>query len=318
MEHHEYDEYEEYGEAAGTPLALGLAWFSIGLGALELFAPGTIARLIGVPDDDRNVNILRAMGAREAANGFAILAQPDNATWLWSRVGGDAIDLAYLASAMGADESEDSKLALAGAAVLGVAALDVLCARQLGREGAPPERQSATVHVEHAITVNRPIEQVYGFWRNFENFPRFMAHLESVEKIGERRSRWRAKGPAGTSFEWAADTLEEVENERIVWESIEGSDVRSRGAVHFDRAPGARGTEVRVKLEYTPPGGSLGRAVAWLFGEEPAQQVRDDLRRFKQIIETGEVVLSDGPALWRPAQPAETAEQIRTLAGAHR
>lgn len=185
MEHHEYDEYEEYGEAAGTPLALGLAWFSIGLGALELFAPGTIARLIGVPDDDRNVNILRAMGAREAANGFAILAQPDNATWLWSRVGGDAIDLAYLASAMGADESEDSKLALAGAAVLGVAALDVLCARQLGREGAPPERQSATVHVEHAITVNRPIEQVYGFWRNFENFPRFMAHLESVEKIGE-------------------------------------------------------------------------------------------------------------------------------------
>ena len=103
-----------------------------------------------------------------------------------------------------------------------------------------------------------------------------------------------------------------------MWESIEGSDVRSRGAVHFDRAPGARGTEVRVKLEYTPPGGSLGRAVAWLFGEEPAQQVRDDLRRFKQIIETGEVVLSDGPALWRPAQPAETAEQIRTLAGAHR
>jgi uncharacterized membrane protein len=310
----------EYGVHTGDAaqrLALGLAWFSIGLGTVELFAPGTIARLIGVPDDDRNVNILRAMGAREAANGFAILAQPDNAAWLWSRVGGDAADLAYLASAMGSDESYDSKLALASAAVLGVAALDVLCARQLGRGLPAPKRESRTVHVEHAVTVNRPIEQVYGFWRNFENFPRFMAHLESVEKVGDRRSRWRAKGPAGTSFAWAADTVEEVENERIVWESIEGSDVRTRGAVYFDRAPGARGTEVRVKLEYTPPGGGLGRAVAWLFGEEPAQQVRDDLRRFKQIIETGEVVLSDGPGLWRPAQPAETAEQIRTLAGAH-
>lgn len=272
-----------------------------------------------MPEDERHIGILRAMGARETANGLAILAQPDSAAWLWSRVGGDAIDLTYLASATGSDRAEGQRLALAACAVLGVAALDVYTARQLGRPGADQRpRGRAPVRVERAITINRPIEQVYGFWRSFENFPRFMAHLQSVEKLDERRSRWRATAPAGTSVAWDAETTEEVENERLAWRSVEGSDVHTAGTVRFDRAPGARGTEVRVSLEYTPPGGALGRAVAWLFGEEPGQQVSDDLRRFKQIMETGEVVLSEGPGLSRAARPPRTAEQVWTLAGAHR
>jgi uncharacterized membrane protein len=296
-------------------LAIALGWFSIALGVAELVAPRELARLIGVPDDERNRTILRGLGAREVANGIAILAQPDSPAWLWSRVGGDVIDLAYLGSASGSNDAEAARLNAAAAAVLGVTALDVLCARGLHDGGDRVQSRSRDVTVEHAITVNRPIEEVFAFWRRFENFPRFMGHLESVEALGTRRSRWRAKGPAGTSFEWEAELTDEVENERLGWRSLEGSDVQTSGSVRFERAPGARGTEIRVKLQYTPPAGRLGRTVAWLFGEEPEQQVGDDLRRFKQILETGEVVLSEGPGLWRAAQPPASAEQVRAAAG---
>jgi uncharacterized membrane protein len=172
--------------------------------------------------------------------------------------------------------------------------------------------------VERVTTVSRPIEDVYHFWKNFENFPRFMRHLESVQVTGDRRSRWCAKGPAGMRVEWEAETIRDDENEWIAWRSLEGSDVQNSGSVRFTPAPGARGTEVRVQLEYTPPGGALGRSVAWLFGEEPDQQVHEDLHRFKQLMETGEIPLSEGPGLWRAAQPAADPEQIRKLAGVRR
>jgi len=175
---------------------------------------------------------------------------------------------------------------------------------------------SSGVRVERAATINRPIEEVYNFWRNFQNFPRFMRHVESVEILGERFSRWRAKGPAGMTVEWEAEMIED-RDDWIAWRSMEGADVQNSGSVRFQRAPGVRGTEVRVQLEYYPPAGALGRGIAWLFGEEPAQQIADDLRRAKQLLETGEIPLSEGPGLWRPAQPAADPQQIRDLAGVH-
>jgi uncharacterized membrane protein len=141
-----------------------------------------------------------------------------------------------------------------------------------------------------------------------------MRHLESVQAVGER-SHWRAKGPAGMSVEWDAEIVTDQENEWIAWRSLEGSDVENSGSVRFTRAPGARGTEVRVQLQYNPPGGRLGRGLAWLFGEEPDQQIHEDLRRFKQLMETGEVPLSDGPSLYRPAQPAANPQEVRSIAG---
>jgi uncharacterized membrane protein len=117
------------------------------------------------------------------------------------------------------------------------------------------------------------------------------------------------------TVEWDAEIITERENEAISWRSVEGADVENHGSVTFEHAPGARGTEVRVELSYIPPAGELGRVVAKLFGEEPEQQVRDDLRRFKQLMETGEIPLSDGPGLWRPAQPAGSADEVRSLAG---
>jgi uncharacterized membrane protein len=142
------------------------------------------------------------------------------------------------------------------------------------------------IKVEESITINnRRPEELYRFWRSFENLPRFMDHLQSVTTTGGNRSHWVAKAPAGTSVEWDAEVYNEKEGELIAWRSLEGSEVDNAGSVHF--TPSGNGTEVRVVLKYDPPGGALGAAVAKLFGEEPSQQIQEDLRRFKQLMETG-------------------------------
>jgi len=168
------------------------------------------------------------------------------------------------------------------------------------------------LHVRAAITVNKPVAQVYTFWRDLELLPLFMTHLESVRTTGTQTSHWVAKAPAGRTVEWDARIVDDRPDELIGWRSVEGGDVPNDGTVRFAPAPGGRGTEVRVELRYEVPGGKLGALVARLFGEEPEQQVRDDLRRFKQVLETGEVVRSEGSPegtrtrrqlAQRPAQP---------------
>ncbi len=144
------------------------------------------------------------------------------------------------------------------------------------------------LHVKKSVTVNRSREDVYRFWRKLENLPRFMYHLESVEAAGDKRSHWVAKAPAGTSVEWDAEIVEDRPNEIISWRSLAGSGIKNAGSVRFVEAPGDRGTEVHVELQYEAPAGSVGAVIAKLFGEEPAQQIRDDLRRFKQVMETDE------------------------------
>ena len=150
------------------------------------------------------------------------------------------------------------------------------------------------VHVDESVTINQPIEILYRFWRNLENLPRFMRHLDSVERVTDTLSRWRAKGPAGSKIEWTAEIINEVPNQVIGWRSIEGSDVVSAGSVNFDDAGPGRGTRVRVLLQYSPPGGKLGAAVARLLGRDPGSEIREDLRQFKQLLETGEIPTTAG------------------------
>jgi uncharacterized membrane protein len=152
----------------------------------------------------------------------------------------------------------------------------------------------AGVHVDESVTINQPVEILYRFWRNLENLPRFMRHLESVERVTDTLSRWRAKGPAGSTIEWNAEIINEVANQVIGWRSIEGSDVVSAGSVNFDDAGPGRGTRVRVRLQYSPPGGKLGAAVAKLLGRDAGSEIREDLRQFKQILETGEIPTTAG------------------------
>ena len=148
------------------------------------------------------------------------------------------------------------------------------------------------IRVERSITIMRPVEELFRFWRDFENLPRVMGHLEAVTVKSLTRSHWTAKGPAGSKIEWEAEIINERPNELIAWKSIEGALVPNAGSVHFTPAPGDRGTEVRVVLEYAPPAGRLGAQVARLLGEEPGIQVREDLWRLKQLMETGEITVS--------------------------
>jgi uncharacterized membrane protein len=148
--------------------------------------------------------------------------------------------------------------------------------------------QRRGVTVRRTISINKPVEDVYAFWRDFENLPRFMRHLESVTADGAR-SHWVARAPAGRTISWDAEIVEEKPNELIAWRSLEHADVRNAGVVSFERGPGGRGTTIRVSLTYAPPGGKLAAVVAKLFGEEPGQQVQDDLRGLKQLLEAGEV-----------------------------
>ncbi len=152
------------------------------------------------------------------------------------------------------------------------------------------------IKVERAVTVNRPREELYRMWRNFENLPRFMQHLESVrvDSSDRGRSHWVAKAPVGKTIEWDAEVIEERENELLVWKSLPGSSVESMGRVEFMDAPAGRGTIVHVSMHYNPPAGSFGAAVARLFREEPGLQIKNDLHHFKQIMETGEVATVDG------------------------
>jgi uncharacterized membrane protein len=153
---------------------------------------------------------------------------------------------------------------------------------------------SRGVHVEETYTVNRRPDELYAFWRKLDQLPRFMTHLSAVTELDERRSHWVVKAPAGRTVEWDAEIINEIPNELIGWRTIDGADVVSAGSVRFTRAPADRGTEVRVRLQYSPPAGKLGARIARLLGHEPSQTIREDLRRFKQLMEAGEVPTTAG------------------------
>ena len=148
------------------------------------------------------------------------------------------------------------------------------------------------IHVEESVSINKPIHEVYRFWRNLENLPSFMQHLESVSMREAGVSHWVATGPAGMKVEWDARIINEIDNKLIGWQSLDGSTVSTAGSVNFDDTE--HGTRVRVHLQYNPPGGRVGAAIARLFGKEPNQTIREDLRRFKQLMETGEIPTTEG------------------------
>jgi uncharacterized membrane protein len=150
------------------------------------------------------------------------------------------------------------------------------------------------IKVEKTVTINKPAEELYRFWRNFENLPRFMKHLKSVTVYNDTRSHWVASAPLGTNVEWDADIIKDEANHLIAWASAENADVDNSGFVRFQPATGGRGTEVKVVMEYNIPGGAVSAAIAKLLGEEPEQQIGDELRRFKMLMEAGEIATTEG------------------------
>jgi uncharacterized membrane protein len=154
------------------------------------------------------------------------------------------------------------------------------------------------VKVETAVTIDRPAAELYRFWRDFERLPQVMSHLQSVSVHGDK-SHWVARPGLGVNLEWDAEIINDRPDELVAWRSLQGSAIGTAGSVHFDPAPGGRGTEVRVALKIDPPAGKAGVALARLFGADPRQEIRADLRRFKQLMEAGELPTIAGQSTCR-------------------
>ena len=276
-------------------LAKGLGYFSIALGAAELIAPEWLAKTIGIRPRPL---LTRLLGLREVTAGIGILGQERPEGWMWSRVAGDAMDLALLGTARKEERCiEEQPLNVAIATVAGVTIVDILCAFLLRGEKGGDGAQAV-----QTITIDRTPEELFNFWRNFENLPKVMQNVESVRRTGDGRSHWVARGPGGKTVEWDAEITNERPNESISWRAENGYFSHS-GTVSFVRAPGDRGTIVRVELEYQQVGGSLGHSLARLFGQAPEQKIQLDLYRLKQTLETGMVITTEG-------QPAGRASSL--------
>lgn len=158
--------------------------------------------------------------------------------------------------------------------------------------------QNEPIHVEKSIIINKSPEELYAFWRDFENLRTIMSHLESVTQTRGKRSHWVAKGPAGVPVEWDAEITADKKNEMISWRALEDADVPNEGSVYFEKMSEGR-TELRVSMEYTLPGGQIGAVIAEFFGEDPSRKIEDDLNHFKEAVESGEVSLETG-ATFKP------------------
>jgi uncharacterized membrane protein len=296
------------GRPEGSGLATFLGLFSLGLGAVEVLAPRGLARFIGIRPTRATTAITQAMGLREIAAGVGILANPKSKEWVGARVGGDVVDLALLGAAFAKSERPGRTL-FATVAVLAVSALDLLGTEQLAESRksrvAGDAAPTAPSRVLRSITIGCPRAEAYGLWRDVTNLPRFMEGVRSVEPLGDGRSRWVARGPMGMSAEWESEITEDRPNELLAWRSAASSTLYHTGTVRFADAPRDGGTVVTVEMQYAPPGGKIAAALLKLFRKEPGQQIGDDLRRFKQVLELGEVVVSDATSLDHPrhAQP---------------
>lgn len=293
-------------------LAHSLGWFSVGLGLAEVCAPRQLARAIGLasprpdwaaylpasvaPHDGEHATTLRLFGLREIGTGLAILTQRRPVGSLWARVAGDLLDLGMLGAAMRHANGDRRRLMTAAAAIAGVTALDVYAGQRLAarRRASRTVQADGAIRVVHAIAVNRAPEDCYASWRRLENAPRFMRHIAEVTVEDERHSQWRARGPAGMRLEWRAAITEDTPPSLIAWRSVEGSPIACEGSVRFQAGPQGRGTLVRATLRYDAPAGAIGDALAHLFGSAPDQQLREDLRRFKQLLEIGTITTTDG------------------------
>jgi uncharacterized membrane protein len=301
----------------GRALARVLGLFSLGLGLVQLVAPRRLLTTIGVRPTDRAAAITRLVGARELTAAAGLVPRKNPTAWSWARVAGDAMDIGLMARALTGRENDKRRVSAAFVSVIAITAVDLVSSLVLTSESKP--RGTATTDggvrtIRRAVTVRVPRQQAYEMWRDFGNLPRFMKHLEEVRVLDDRRSHWRAKAPAGSTVEWDAEIYEDRTGEVIGWRSTDGSQIANSGRVRFVEAPGDRGTEVHVELAYKPPLGVIGATFAQLLGEEPAQQASDDLRRFKQIVETGrvpwsEATIEDRKVKQRPAQPAEQPER---------
>lgn len=269
--------------APGAALTRGLGFASLAIAAAEAAAPRVVAQALGLPPKARTAFTLRMLGLRELAAGASILLQPRRPLPLWARVAGDVADLGLLAWAATDKKANRGRAALAFAGLTAVTAFDVYAAIRTTRL-----QEAAQAPVMFSVTIHQPPAIVYSYFRDFQRLPQFMDWLEAVDERSDGTSHWVAKLPTGQKVEWDAEITEERTNEVIAWRTRDDAPVAHAGRVTFAKAPGRDSTEVRVEMVAGLPGWS--RKSALLAKALAKPQIKGDLRRFKQLMETGEVL----------------------------
>ncbi len=280
-----------------------LGWFSVGLGLVEVLAPRSLGKWLGLED---RAGLLRAYGFREITTGIGLLSQRGPAKpagWVWARVGGDALDIATLSAAITPDNPKRANAEIALGAVAAITLVDVACAQHLSRlqreragEGADP-----TI-VERSLTIGRSADELYRLWGAPQTLPRIMEPFADVAPANGRGTHWKLRMPLGQNVEWDTRIVEDIPGQLVRWHSADEADMSNEGSVRFHAAPGDRGTEVTLRFHFDPPGGAIGEALTKLLGVVPDMAAGKALRRFKALAETGEIPTT------RP-QPAARADK---------
>ena len=294
-------------------LAEGLGWFSVALGAAAILAPRKLGSAVGLGRETRGM--VRSLGVRDLAAGVGILSRRNPAPWLWARTVGDVVDLSLLLTGMRPGSPARARAAFSFTAVAGILALDALAASHLTKHAGHPLVSGVAaptdLYFETSIATAKSPEECYRFWRNIDNLPRFMDNLKSVQALDERRFHWVAKGHAATSSEWDCEITEDRPGAALAWRTLDGAQVPNAGSVIFEPAPHDRGTIVRLSIHYSPIGGQLTSALARVLRQDPQSQVREDLRRFKQLLESGEIATTRGQPTGRRSFIGRAARRWR-------
>jgi uncharacterized membrane protein len=285
------------GEKQGTAskLAGALGWMSIGLGVTQMVAPRIIASLAGVP---RRKSESRLMGIRKIATGMGMLAQPQHALGLWTRVGTNLMELARLRKEARRRDARRVRVAATMAAVAGATVVSAICAKKLSAA----RSAGSPTNIQHSAStaVNRSPEDCYRQWRDFEKLTTIFRHLKSVRTTGDRRSEWVARGPDGRDITWSIEVTGDIPNQLIEWRSNGGSEMSHFGWVRFEPILRGKGTIVRVHMQYEIPASAAGGWLTSHLGNDPGLRLRKALLRFKQLLETGEIATTEGQSSGRP------------------
>lgn len=279
------------------------AWLSLGIGAASLLGSAGATRLIGARPTTANRLAFAAIGVCDIAYGLSLLSGGPPTRWAWLRVAADVANLSVLGTRFAPQKLNGPAFGGLLAAGAGLTLIDTLAAA--GTSNGQGEHTQHNVYVNATTTIRRSPEEVYRFWRDLSNLPRFMTHVESVTEA-QGHTTWKARASFGPAVTWDAQITSDRPGEEIRWRSTDHSLLANHGGVYFRPAPGGRGTEVHVHLGFEPPLGAVGEGIARLFQALPREQVTADLRRLKQLLEVGEIVRSDASVHkgMHPAQPA--------------
>jgi uncharacterized membrane protein len=293
---HVYDEFDDQSQSdpeARSPAARNLGLLSLALGAGAVLMPTWLSRVSGLEPHRR---LLPLVGLRELTAGIGLLSSSNPTPWLWSRVAGDAMDLAViLSSLMSRNNSRKMSAAVTAAVVAAIAAIDTRESLRSTRSGNTNQQAAASdVLVSASVIVSKSPQECYDFWRDATNMTRISPMVESVTVLDQRTSRWLIRSPLGHRIEWDSKVTGETPGERISWRSVDGGGLYHAGVIRFERATGDRGTLVNTSMHFRVPGGAAGIGLAKLLGANPRSEVREDLRRFKQLLEAGEIPTTRG------------------------